>query len=68
MEPTPFEKANDFGSNLAASFALHRTLKDLAKAKEEVKDNPDAAREIEVGSEILFQALIALAGDDIAEA
>ena len=68
MEPTPFEKANDFGSNLAASFALHRTLKDLAEAKKAAENNPDATREIEVGSEILFQALIALAGDDIAEA
>jgi hypothetical protein len=68
MNPTPFEKANDFGSNLAASLALHQTLKDLAKAKAEVKDNPEASREIEIGSEILFQALIALAGDDIAEA
>jgi len=68
MNPTPFEKANDLGTNLAASLALHHTLKDLAKAKEEVKDNPGATREIELGSEVLFQALITLAGDDIAEA
>ncbi len=66
MNTTPFEKANELGTNLAASFALHQTLKDLARAKEEAKDNPEATKDIEVGSEILFQALVALQeGDEI---
>ena len=68
MNPTPFEKANDFGSNIAASLALHHTLNDLAKAKEETSDDPETANQISIGEEILFQALITLAGDDIAEA
>ena len=68
MNITPFEKANELGTNLAASLALHQTLKDLAKAKAECSDNPETAKEINIGEEILFQALITLAGDDIAEA
>ena len=68
MNATPFEKANVFGTNLAASLALHHTLKDLDKAKAETKDNPKGRAEVNIGEEILFQALITLAGPDIAEA
>ena len=67
MNTTPFEKANELGNNLAASFALHQTLKDLEAAKEQAKSEAERA-EIEIGAEILFQALIALAGEDIPQA
>tara|TARA_Y100000034_G_scaffold48528_1_gene59905 strand:- start:1264 stop:1554 length:291 start_codon:yes stop_codon:yes gene_type:complete len=68
MNETPFEKANNFGTNLAAALALHHTLKDLDKAKTETKGNPEAIREIEIGTEILFQALITLGGENTAQA
>jgi hypothetical protein len=68
MNPTPFEKANDLATNLATSLALHQALKDLERVQNEAKDSPDQTAQINIGAEILFQALITLAGDDIAEA
>ena len=65
MNATPFEKAKDLGTTLAAALALHQTLKDLETAREQAQSDDERAQ-IEVGAEILFQALVALQeGDEI---
>ena len=65
MNATPFENATNLGTNLAAALALHQTLKDLETARKQAQSDDERAQ-IEVGAEILIQALIALSeGEEI---
>jgi len=65
MEPTLFEKSADLGQRLASSFALQQALDSLEEAR---KGNNPEIEQVQATLDMLCTALIALAGDDIAEA
>ncbi len=65
---TPFEKSADLGQRLAQCFALDEALRNLEVAKNDSSLSEQARTEVALSEEILIQALIALAGDDVIEA
>tara|TARA_Y100001938_G_C7825493_1_gene298713 strand:- start:154 stop:375 length:222 start_codon:yes stop_codon:yes gene_type:complete len=65
---TPFEQTAELGQRLAQSFALNQALEQIAKAEEDETLTAEGRIEVELSKEVLIQALIALAGDDVPEA
>ena len=65
---TPFEQTAQLAQKLATSFALNEALNQIETAEQNEALTTEGRQELEISKELLVQALIALAGDDVIEA